>query len=66
MIGFLNLSNTKSLPCRSLQNKIVRLGLRDDKFLYGNYLGQDRLFSYPYSYLIPKASPLKGSKDTLQ
>ena len=51
-----------NLLCRSLQNKIVRLGPRDDKYLYGNYLGQDRLFSYPYSYLIPKASPLKVKK----
>ena len=48
--------------CRSLTSKIVRLGLADDKFLYGNYMGQDRLFSYPYSYLVPKASPLKVSK----
>ena len=47
--------------CRSLTSKIVRLGLADDKFLYGNYMGQDRLFSYPYSYLVPKASPLKVS-----
>lgn len=47
--------------CRSLTSKIVRLGLADDKFLYGNYMGQDRLFSYPFSYLVPKASPLKVS-----
>ena len=50
---------TTLLSCRSLTSKIVRLGLADDKFLYGNYMGQDRLFSYPYSYLVPKASPLK-------
>ena len=51
--------------CRSLTSKIVRLGLADDKFLYGNYMGQDRLFSYPYSYLVPKASPLKVRKHYL-
>ena len=44
---------------RSLKNEIVRLGADFEKPLYHNYVGKEQLFSYGYSYLVPKVSPLK-------
>ena len=44
---------------RSLKNDIVRLGPDLAKSIHGNYVGKEQLFSFGYSYLVPKVSPIK-------
>ena len=44
---------------RSLKNEIVRLGPDLAKTIHGNYVGKEQLFSFGYSYLVPKVSPIK-------
>ena len=45
---------------RSLKNDIIRLGADLEKPVYGNYVGKEQLFSFGYSYLVPKVSPIKA------
>ena len=51
------------IPPRFFQSELIKLGGPLDRRIYGDrvYVGKELFFSFGYSYVVPKASPLQVS-----